>query len=286
MSIESRLQPDEININSLSLEQPDVNAGLKFNPEKDIRPEDKQQIFQELERLRKLSVPAFCMMAAKVKILFPNDYAATGIGKTEFDASFGSWVIRKNSAEFNRNNYSSWQNLLNFTADLKLISPEKMDFLESDDVFFQEMKDEVLISGTDTNSKAQDYLNMLILYPEKTNKVAAPPELWNKLIDQIAFCRKDKMFGSDLAYSFLWAKLLFPARASEIVVEDSDWQLMKTELKEQAKRKFIHDLASMGMVMKLLAMENLQITKNGFEFSIPDRSLSAPAPDVPKVKRF
>lgn len=285
MPIESRLQTENIRIQDLNLEQAELKAYLLFDPEKEISPEEKQKILAEFRRYhpsRGQVATDVTDMVLSVKTLFPSEYKASDMEETESNDAITKWIEHKSLAEEDRSDYHRWKNLLHRGANLKLIFPKQAELLKLDNAFLKALIEIVFAPDVDEDDKAADYLYLKILYPRGFD---VPNDIYDYLTNSIKVFRENKNGGDELGSSALRASLLFPEKASEVTLYKSDFQLMKADLKRMNQNNSMVNFARLAMTMKLLQMENLQITEKGLT-SLPKNKLNSTRPALPQIKKF
>jgi len=261
--------PDRINIHELTVEEPEKQEGLPFDPERDITEKGWNYLKSEFESQHDGNLWFFSYTASQLKILDPLfDLRIT----PEIWESFGDSLnaIRHHTVK-------NWDNFSATAARMKIIDNDKNLNINQNDWRSMQQKLDKLRKQRLWGAFAVHAASMKILDPRIDFKV--DEETRRDMIKEI---KNETTFASIFAEHAAAMKILGIA----FEVDKFFWRMMQEELKEeQAQGKSFSKLA---VDMKILVAEEVEVTDKGLEITMPKpkEDLKQGIQHLPEVKQF
>lgn len=274
--------PDRVNIHELTIEDPEQQSELPFDPERDITPKDWEVMESAISRAENWH--DFSAIAMRMKILDPQV-------KHEFYREERQRTGMEKELEYLRtnNNGGSWISFSAHAMAMKILNPEANADLNDTD--WKNMKDQL---AEWKGIGSWDYfgpmaMRMKILNPKID--LGLDRSAWQGMKDELHSRKAKDHIGvfSSLAMSM---KILDPNQDLEI--DQTDWQNMKDKLDKLSKGQgtviegFSKDFSSLAMAMTILAAEEVKVPLcGGLEvIARKDKPFKDGTPPMPEIKQF
>ena len=263
MPLQEYFDPETINIRRLAVESP-KKTELLFDAEQEISNEEWKILKDSLFR-NYFPSPAgaqligFTKLATELKILFPER-----LSDLEIDSA--SWEAVKTRLEEYKSD-KGWGDFTEIVANLRVLYPERFSTLDLGEKAWQVGVESLhQLEGIWVTDHA---LRLKILFPEKFSSLDLD-FVWKNLKEGIGEIRKDDEFGYKSFFEVLAkARILFPERYAELRPSPRDWSVMKECFEGMRENKEWWSFAKVAASMKILAAEEVSITKNGYEIKMP-----------------
>ena len=280
MSIEQRVNPAELNISSLNLEQlpsAESSKDVPFDPVRDL---SKAQ-WDKMERsARKENVDLYL---ASLQVIEPKRlFEKSDNKKWQKMDKFAKTILRH--CERGEMGYD---NLLGNFAEMKTLFPERFSQALAEQ--YRERMAEALRKPKITGRGTVDLDNVLyfkILFPGqekdllKDNDVSLLKQdmAQNKGGNWYMFCKSAALL-----------KILFPEEFAKVKITPKNWEAMKTQLFEKLDNcQSGHDCLqyiNLAEWLATMAAKEVKFTNHGMELS-NNAQISQATPAIPKIKNF
>jgi hypothetical protein len=274
--------PDKINIHELAIEDPEKQAELPFDVERDITPEDWEGMENGLQKIRNwdrddkwgyFSHHAMCM-----KILDSNiDLGLDQDSRDGLIQHLRTW----DSIDTNL----KWSNLPGQAVCGKILYPD-MD-LGFDANSWQEMSKKLQVRRERGSwDDFADYaMEIKILNPKMDIKLSEND--WEGMENILEDFRRKGLWGSFADHAQAM-KILNPN--VELNLDRAAWQGMRMALeksREEGQKFEWRGFSSLAFAMKIIAAEKVEITDEGLRLTMPEKkSLQSETPPIPETKQF
>ena len=274
--------PDNINIHDLTIEEPEKQVET-FDQEKDITPEDLEQMKQTLKKGNEaISYDQYVhpKLAMRFKTLYPNEDLLN-------EGLISEFSLEKMRTELEDLKSKKWLDTIpERAATLKIVDPAES--LVLDESIWSGMEE---IFNDRIRSKAwsevfEKIIEMKILDSSrdfsKTYQLEEKDwEDYKASVDQYKTQNNWIMWYHKL----IQAKILYPER--DLGIDGNDWQRMRDELELYRELGKYANFADQTFYMKVLASKKVNITDKGLEIIMPEEKLLEPeTPAVPEIKNF
>jgi len=264
--------PDRINIHELTVEEPEKQQELAFDPERDITEEDWKIMKEQLKRYKETGDwSSFYREAAAMKVLNP--------GKINIEVDKSSWENITNQPEtiFKEPLISSVRSLKNLNPAVSLGS------LGIDGDFLNQEEKEL-----------REYIsnhNWLYIHSRASAFRVVEPNLKLDLTDQD--WEYAKRYLDKYKEQKDWASFLSIASDLKIIDFKVDlgltqdcWRGMTDVLSLIKKSGSYLFFASCLMFLKILAAEKVEVTEKGLEITMRKSKLIQGTSPLPETKKF
>lgn len=268
--------PDRVNIHELTIEEPEAQSELPFDPERDITDDDWKKMKEKLEEFRQggdfMAWHSFSWQAMEMKILDP---------KVDLNIDQAAWQGMENELKSYRTT-NDWDNFLAQAMKMKIIDPcrdlninqvaasgitGRLETYRNDDNNFNflqtasRMKILGLKEGIDPDQSVRQFAR-------KQLEVFARSEQWGFYFN---YTRYMKILGLD----------------QDMNLNAVIWQNLHDELKRKRSDNSSHDLARIAADMTTLAAEEVKVPPNGgLEVTMRKPRLDSCVPPIPETKKF
>ncbi len=264
--------PDRINIHELTIEGPEKQAELPFDVERDITKEDWEKLRDGLEKNRQESNwYGYSSRAMQMKILDPSQV---------LNLDQHVWNGMKETLEVHRRN-REWYGYSTRAMQMKILDPKRD--LNIDRAAWQGMTD--TLEGYRKTNMWDDFsqlaMDIKILDPKQD--LGLDPVAWKAMV---ATLETSKVGGHLDAWRAMELKIIDPNQ--DLNINASVWREMKDRLEEFRREDSAYDFSWQAMAMKILVAEEVKVTENGLELTMPEKkgSFNADIPPIPEIKKF
>ena len=264
-------KPDRINIHELTIEEPEKQSELPFDPERDITKQDWEVMRLCLEHSRKNNTWSdFSAYAARMKILDPTQ-----------DLNLDQTAWQGMEDEFKKQSFNP-QRLTSNAADMKVLDPKRD--LNLDQTAWTKMRRELenWRSKNDWGMFSWQASNMKIIDPKINLKL--DQAAWQGMEKQLEEYRRSNNWTS----FFLQAsrmKILDPK--IDLKLDQTAWQGARDELEVDRRQFMMQGFDSLAKCMKILVAERVDVTDQGLEITMPKREKPLTSvPPIPETKQF
>lgn len=284
MPIESHLNKEDINIQHLSLEEPERTEKLPFDADKEITADDWANMKEALVISRiNTSRDDFVRIAKYMKLLFPERVSELALDNNDWGAiklDIDNYRPRSDNDKF-----------FLIASAAKILFPERIKELGLDD------QDWEMIKWKMQNSYATRQWDKLLteaeyaklLFPRhEFGALLKDERTWEGIKKHIEGLKNEKSNMVLFVGYASTAKLLFPSHAGEINFDKNTWDVVKKNLNFYREIHASSTLAVYAAAMKIMAAEDAEITDEGI-FEINMRKLKINLPEqkpVPETKKF
>jgi len=293
--------PERLNIKDLTIEEPESQERLAFDPEKDLTEEDWENMKDELEICRGEGEENnewfnFAKQASVMKLLDSN--VDLGIDSKTWQAmndkldEYQEQGAKLAQGIISGENLQPWKDFSLMAMNLKIIDPsfnfKKYGVL--DDLNWEGMERELAdcrASG-DYNEFSDQSVAMKILDPK--SKIEINEEDWKELQRDLNYWEETGTKESDknfFGFSRVAAnmKILDP---TSIHVDEKNWEKMRNYLdRERRIYQNRHALSNQALFMKILAAKRVEATEKGLEIAMQEKEgLESEASIMPEKRNF
>lgn len=286
-----------VNIKSLVLERPISRAGLPFDPERDLPESQRQRILAGLKEVHDGDLPgpldwlAFMSDAFYAKMLFPPGFDAQ-LGLDNF-----AWYGIAEQFEREKGYLETYRDVsplvfINIAASLKILFPQRFGELNDDNLnrIWTEAKKELETEnegGSDASfNQVHDFLDLILLFPDRKSDINLDESLYLSAKRETEDTLQQGKWH-DFVSLALSLRLVFPERFTEIKIKTNDWQMMKEALKNSVEEKGWNSRnIALAAGMKILAAEEVKITDQGLEITMPKPAFQRFAQPLPQIRKF
>ncbi len=277
MSIEKRIDRQELNIKELNLEQP--QAGVEFDPKRDVSERDWELLSQTIS-----DNPAFYGMLAVLRQVRPDKF-------THIPVPEGDIFKRRIQGLIDEN---LWYSVVTEYAGFKQLFPDKFEPLTFRTAPKLWRKGNEQLASGDVGPGF--LIDMRVLFPDRAGELSLdkiPTDPWletlakgepiNEPLQQVMA----DDFSLKLAY-FAAFKALLPDDAKKLKVDCQTWEIWRSHLKfllAQGKTKSV-DQAGMIRDLAMIAAQEIKITEQGLELVMPKKQSETATPPTPEIKNF
>lgn len=274
------MKSERINIHELTVDEPERQSELLFDPERDLTKEDWQMIKDDLEKSRRVEDWAsFLSTAVHIKILNPQ--FDLGIDQKAWEGMRNMLNAWKENATFE----NRWEVFLSRSADMKILDPT-LD-LNLDQADWQRIRD--ILKKTviwDIFSRRAVEVRLL----DHDYDLNLDQNDWRDIQDTLKKYRRDKNWGYFCSHA---ANVKILDSKIDLGLDKEAWQGMRDKL-EWYRERCKNGNESLGVFsdhareMKILAAEEVKVTDKGLEINMrKDKkdTLSDVLP-MPEAKQF
>lgn len=258
--------PDRVNIHELTIEEPEQQAELPFDVERDITEKDWQKITEELENNR-YRTWFFAKQAMAVKVLNPN--YDLKLDQNDWKRLEDELENCKESKEKNKK-----FDIINLVMCMKALDPSRKN---------------------DMDSKSWDKIDNLLKHDKKHKNwwsflhLASAARIVDQNrdlgIDEATLLELKKERVNDFGSTAMCLRILDPEHF--LNPDTAEWEDMKKKLSECRKKQNRNDFIDQAMSMAILAAEEVKVTDKGLEVKMrKDGSLGGGTPPLPETKKF
>lgn len=247
--------PDKINIHDLTIEEPEKQTEVPFDPERDIMAEDWERIYKKIK--------SDIWVYTSIKILDPQFVDKKIIQKQEDSAN--KTLERK-----------EWGSFLTYARHLKIIKPGAKININD------EMRRgvEAILKDQKIAKNWWDFAWTAMSIKLIDPKFKVDPEDWEKLENYLS-TRSNQ------------ADYVRQAMKMRIINQDwnpnwstNTWNEIKKELESRRVRNDAGEFAEMAAAMKIMAAEEVKSTEKGLEINMKKKSIETEVSQMPEQRNF
>ena len=274
--------PENVNIHDLTVEEPEKQEVLPFDPEMDITERDWEEMRVCLDRARK--------QYSRGGILDPYEVAGNmKILNADFEVNFS---LEESEKIKKRLKGSLRLERIKAAVSLKILNTSfGIDFNSND---WQASRESLKRSRS-----ASEWSSFLL--EAQREKILNPaidleltPENWQEIKNAIEIQRKKSLEDEKVniydyqRFSRLGSAMRVIDPGGDLVVNQSDWETMKQKLDFYREQNNYHVLAELAADMKILAAEKVEVTDEGLEITMPEKkvNLGPATSDTPEQRKF
>jgi hypothetical protein len=274
MSIQERINPDNLNIHQFQEVPEVIRPELPFDVERDISPETKNKVVEAINE--SLKFQNRLSIACNAKILWPEE---------KFDLSF---LDDQSTIDLWKKNALATTygiNSLDFFYRLKVARPDldlKISKYDWEDIR------SALENTTATSTKVINTADVKILDPNSEFSLSPDESLAADEIEQAhellnSATEKDAYTACSLARSL---KLIDPTR--EYKLREEMWEAMHRELEKAKSTSDWTRYANLAANMKILVAHSVKITAPGvIDIQMyPPEDINQSTPQIPETRKF
>lgn len=270
--------PDRINIHELTIEDPEAQSELPFDPERDISAEDWAGM-QDWLKTHCDDDNALMVHAVAMEIVFP--------GRTnDADVAKRIWKYGIERLKNDKKDGGAWSDFCTCAYDMKILFPDKSREFGLDEEAWQGVKHELnecrKYKLWESFFKRAEAIKAL--FPEKVDEICLDEEALNGIVEVTRKLDVNDIVG--VAYKAMHIKMVSPESMGKIAFSQKDWQGLFDWLEKQRSVKIWFSFASQAAAMKILAAEEVKLTGNGLEINMRKPKLDSGVPPVPETKKF
>jgi len=264
--------PDRINIHELTVEEPEKQEGLPFDPERDITEQDWRGMRSILESWKHNDWQSFSAQAMEMKIIDPTQNL--NLDQDDWQGMTGCLASLRDDQRFD--------SLAVLVMGMKILGPEKDIGIQQDD--WGAIR-ELLERNRGSNWWYFSFLAIRMKFVNPTKDLNINEEAWQGMDRQLEMYKEIHQYDS-FAKQAMNIKLL--SCKKEIKIDRSTWQGIKDLLKEYEREGNWSDFSSIASAIKILAAEKVEVTDKGLEITMPKpkKDLKPRAQPLPEVKQF
>ena len=264
--------PNRVNIHELTIDEPEKQSELPFDPERDITEEDWQGMEKKLEEYRQPTKwNCFAEQAMAMKILDPAKDLKLD------QAAWQGMIDSLKSSELKLNFIGEFSTQ---AMQMKILDPTYD--LNLDQAAWQKMRNWLeKFRQADWREFTSQAMAMKILDP--TMDLKLDQAAWQGMRDDLEECRQDDYFSS-FYYQAMRMKILDPK--IDLNLNQGIWQKMIDELQESKQINSAYSFSIRAMQMKILAAEKVEVTDKGLEITMPTPKFISGVSPLPETKQF
>lgn len=276
MSIESKINPDGINVADLSLNSPDYLGHPLF----DVAGAIDQRKWEEIIELEKSETNVYQKLSdgEAIRIISPEIFERIKMSGEEYQ-KFYDLHVAKSGFTMGR---------IKSAAYLKSAYPEKdtVQGLATGD------KEEIALWASSGSNRCQYAYFYKLLYPDEHPELMID-DLYQKstassLFQYLKRARETNNWES-FVYSIMDVKFLFPEIVNALPLNPEDWESMKKHINQMPAQaeSTSSSLTRYLAGLKILAAGTAEITKDGVKLT-PPKKFAGPVQNrfLPKTKKF
>jgi len=262
------MDPERINIKDLTIEEPEKQAELPFDPEEDITEEDWISMKNTLEDFgdSKDKLFAFALHASQMKVIDPS-----------FEIKINDKTRQKLEEQLQmKRHFKNWGDFSRFVAALKIVDPNYKPDITKDDWMGIGQELEGHRSRKHVWHFFDHALTMKIIDPKFD--IQLNNDLREIVNQQIKTGKMDPSLAVDL-------KLFEPDLDLEL--NSHYWELMHKKLADERDKKTWHYFSKQAMLMKILAAEKIEIDNQGLKITMPgEKRFLEGESFIPETRKF
>ncbi len=281
--------PDRVNIHELTIEEPEREAELPFDVERDITKEDREKINHELIERDKYGEWQNGELAVAAKILLDGQSEDTPKITQSLKKAFEETRVK-----------NSWGRFAGHAGKFKILAPERVDEIKITPFEKMQMEHELLhkISPYGISGLA-DKVGLKILFPKVNFRELSDVSDYEILMEQ---WQKDK---DDIGIETSPLSLKDPFRFFEktaqlrllgfeftenVTFTEKQWEYINSML-SRLRIDFggnYHKLCRVANDLKIITATRAEITDKGIEVEMLKKkdSLTSDTPPIPEIKKF
>jgi len=278
--------PDRINIHELTVEEPEKQTELPFDPERDLSNQDWEKMLTKLRsRIQNdrnaretgedrqffyTRCVGLSLLAMNLKILNP---------RVELDLDENVWKEMRETLEAVKYN-GDWQSFSEQAISIKILNP---DIFALDEVGRQCMKSELERHRRARTWEAFFIQAVQVRIIDRDIDLKLDDGAWQRIRDQLEVNRKNEEWG-EFALHAANMKILDPY--IDLGLDEVAWHGIQTKLDEYRKADSFFE--KHAVAMKILAAEEVKVTEKGLEINMrrPKAEIDSGVSSVPETKQF
>lgn len=276
--------PDRVNIHELTIEDPEQQSELPFDPEKEVTAEDLKQIIDEMKEHKRLHSPELVFdIAREVKFFCPT---------YDLNLNATDWKgMRANLDHVRKQGPDAAYIFSPDAANMKILDPNRN--LGLDEIAWRGMRDhlEKCRITNDWRDFSKQAMEMKVLDPNQDLNL--DQSAWEGMINELKEDRRSNHWER-FACQAMRIKILDPS--IKLDLDDDSWEGMKTDLNENRKKTKPKtrlspgwmSFSSQAMAMTILAAEEVRVPAGGgLEIKMrKDKPIKSEITPLPETKKF
>jgi hypothetical protein len=259
----------------LATQEPEPNDDFIFDPRRDIDPETKDLLIDELDSFRFVDWREFGEKAWRYLILFPDEKGKLRLSETSF-------IEMKKVLEDYRG--KRWfDNFVRMAMIMCSLFPDRRNEYNLSGSEFDEVK--AVLDHFIENGALRAYCGLAAclfsLYPNRRDQLGLDKELFDKLNDDMNSCRETEPFlFLEMAKNM---SILFPDFKNELGLDEPTFLRMKELLKSKRYPEDLLVFSKVAVPLAVISAKRVDVDSEGKWILTPEpKALGRPSPPLPE----